>query len=123
MARRLGSPGQRCRGPSCVATGHAANPVLFYPQIRAYPLGPSAAAEPALPRLVVVRGEERRQVVDHAVERFGREQNGLVAGDVVLERAHPRDVPGPDLGAAELLDLPVRREEAAAVGLELPALV
>src|SRR5215471_9962858 len=68
------------------------------------------------------RLEPGAEVLDHRPERRRREQDRLVAGDVVVERAHLVEVPGPDLGGAELLDLAVGRQQAGAVGLELAAL-
>src|SRR5690606_15432040 len=80
------------------------------------------SGEPARVVLVVVAGEEGAQVVDHAIERLGDEQQRLVAGDVVVLRTHGRDVPGADLGGAERLDLAVGRQQARAVGPQLAVL-
>jgi hypothetical protein len=55
-------------------------------------------------------------------QRLGREQHLLVLGDVVVERAHREEVERPDLHAAELLDLAVRREDPRAVGAQLAVL-
>src|SRR5690606_7888286 len=83
---------------------------------------PSGGGEAPPVVLVVVALEEATEVVDHPVERLGGEEDRLVAGDVVVLRAHGPDVPGPDVGVAEHLDLAVGRQQPGAVGLELAVL-
>src|SRR3954447_10253360 len=84
---------------------------------------PGALPLQPLRRVVVETGEEGAEVLDELGHGGGRVEDGLVLGDVVLERAHLEEVHGPDLHRAELLDLAVAREDAGPARAQLLVLV
>src|SRR5690606_26085423 len=59
--------------------------------------------------------EERGQLLEHELQRRSGEEDRLVLRDVVVEGAHLSEVPLPDLGVAEDLDLAVARAQPGAV--------
>src|SRR5215217_7652629 len=75
-----------------------------------------------LHHVVVNVGKERADHVLDLVKSFRTEQQRLVVRNVVSLNAHPADVQWPEFGAFDLLNFPVRGEQAGAVGTDFAVL-
>ena len=75
-----------------------------------------------LHHVVIYLREERADYVLDLVEAVGAEQHRLVVRDVVGLDTHSTDVQRPEVGLFDLLDLPVRGEQAGAVGADFAVL-